>query len=136
MARYTLSKAERLSSLKAIGLLFESGASLASGPVRLIWRTPDFTEGDFPPIQVMFSVSKKRFSRAVDRNRIKRLLRECYRLRKPGLYENIDPTQRFHLALLFTGNEMPDYAQIQKSVHGALDRWLVKIKAPIPTSNS
>lgn len=134
MTRYTLSKAERLSSLKAISQLFESGASLASGPIRLVWQKVEGAE-DTPSVQVMFSVSKKKFSRAVDRNRIKRLMRENYRLRKPELFGHIDPTQRFHLAMLFTGNEMPDFALIQKSISGALDRWLKKIN-PTPNPKS
>lgn len=132
MARYTLSKTERLSSLKAISQLFDTGSSLAVTPIRLVWLSVPQSPVD-PGIQVMFSVPKKKFPRAVDRNRIKRLLREGYRLRKPMLYERLAEGRHYHLAILFTGNDMPDYALIQKSLHVALDRWLTKIASPTST---
>ena len=135
MARYTLSKTERLSSLKAISHLFDAGSSLAVTPIRLVWLRVE-PAAEAPPIQVMFSVPKKKFPRAVDRNRVKRLMRECYRLRKPTLYEQIADGLHYHLAILFTGKEMPDYALIQKSINAALDRWLSKTATPTSTSNA
>lgn len=132
MARYTLSKTERLSSLKAISQLFDTGNSLAVAPIRLVWLSVP-QSADVPGIQVMFSVPKKKFPHAVDRNRIKRLMRECYRLRKPALYERLAEGLHYHLAILFTGNELPDYALIQKRLHAALDRWLIKIALPTST---
>ena len=89
MVRYTLSKPERLSSLKAIEKLFKEGKSLAKFPVRLVWVEQSEPEKQEFPIQVMFSASKKKFSRAVDRNRIKSLMREGYRLAKPELYKTL-----------------------------------------------
>ena len=131
MASYTLSKAERLSSRKAIGKLFESGASVTANPLRMVWLRVEEAEPEMPPAQAMFSVSKRKFPRAVDRNRIKRLIRESYRLAKPTLFEQIPSDKRYWLAFLFTGNEMPGFAVIQKSLQEALDRWLRKINAPI-----
>jgi ribonuclease P protein component len=77
----------------------------------------------------MFSVPKRKFPKAVDRNRIRRLMRENYRLLKPGLVEKISTDTAYHLAILYTGYEIPDYVAIQKGMSGALDRWLKKIAA-------
>ena len=67
MVRYTLSKPERLSSLKAIEKLFKEGQSLAKYPVRLVWLEVREADKQEFPVQVMFSASKKKFSKADER---------------------------------------------------------------------
>ncbi|MDQ3015832.1 MAG: ribonuclease P protein component [Bacteroidota bacterium] len=126
MARYTLSKQERLSSLKDIDALFESGLSFSKYPLRLVWRTP--IEDPVSPVRVMFSVPKKKFSNAVDRNRVKRVLRENYRLLKPDFYEKLPKNMPLHLGIMYTGKELPEHGIIQKSLSLALDRLITQIR--------
>lgn len=116
MIRYSLSKSERLSSLKAIERLFQEGSSISKYPIRLVWMKMNQTEDHDSPVQVMFSASKKKYPRAVDRNRIKRLLREGYRLYKPTLYSLLPADQTFHLALIYIGNEIQSMELIQKKI--------------------
>ena len=125
MTRFTLSKQERLSSRKDIETLFESGQSLAKYPIRLVWlMQPEPTSA---PVSVMFSVSKKKFSRAVDRNRIKRLLRESYRLLKPAFYETLPSGTHILLGIMYTGRELPVLDDIQKGLNVALERLVTLI---------
>ena len=126
MARFTLSKQERLSSLKEIEILFKEGHSLTKYPFRLVWRLGSSV--DDVPVKVMFSVSKKKFPRAVDRNRIKRLMREAYRHLKPDLFTEFSTDRTFHIGLIFTGTEIPDLLTIQKRLTLALEQFTLKTR--------
>lgn len=126
MARFTLSKLERLSSLKEIEILFTEGKSLVKYPIRLVWR--EVSEPRLSQVQVMFSVSKKKFSKAVDRNRVKRLMRESYRLLKPDFYQTMPAGRSFHLGLVYTGSEILEFQVIQKSLSKALERLITQIR--------
>lgn len=78
---YSFPKSEKLCSKKRIEKLFRQGNSVQSFPLKMIFvRVDDLPEQI--PFQVMVSVPKRHFKRAVHRNRIKRLLRESYRLQK------------------------------------------------------
>ncbi|HJW27716.1 MAG TPA: ribonuclease P protein component [Saprospiraceae bacterium] len=129
MPRYTLSKDERLRSRKAIEQLFAEGHSVNSFPLRLLWHEVLPAVSGAAQLQVMFAVSKRKFPRAVDRNRIKRLMRENFRLLKPGLLERLDPAHQFQMACIFIGDEIPPYAAIQKAITPALERWIKKTNA-------
>jgi len=134
MPRLTFSKNERLSSLKEIDQLFKEGKSVTSSPIRLIWMEVGPRDLPAPAIRVMFAAPKKKFSHAVDRNRIKRLMRESYRLEKNQLFEKVMGDQVYNMALMFTGNELPDFHTIQKAIAHALERWLKKINPDTPSS--
>ena len=128
MKRFTLSKQERLSSLKDIETLFSQGKSLVKFPIRLIWY-PIPSEGILKASAV-FTVSKKKFPRAVDRNRIKRLLRESYRLLKPDFYGSIPEGKAYHLGLVYVAPEILDIQLIQNSLRIALERLISESRDP------
>ncbi len=84
-AKKTLSKKESLKGKKTISEIFESGELVKSFPILFKFTAASSEE---PGVKVMFSISKKKQKKAVKRNRIKRRLRESYRLNKLSLYES------------------------------------------------
>ena len=117
--RFSLGQKERLKSSKSIEHLFSEGKAISAYPLRLVFVSkPNSTV----PMQCAVSVSKRHFKKAVDRNRIKRLLRESYRKIKPTLYQNL--SQPYMGMILFNGKEIPSQENTDKSVAILLDKWL------------
>jgi len=120
-------KAEKLKSKKIIDLLFKNGQSKAFFPIRIIWGYNVLTEPVWAQCGV--SVSKKNFPNATDRNRIKRQLRETYRLNKsvllPVLEEKEAPAA---IMILFTSKEFCDFAEINRQTRRALNFVSKKIQ--------
>lgn len=111
--RDTLKKHERLCSRKVIEALFAGGhKSWAAYPLRLVAMP---TERE---TQMMISVSKRRFRHAVDRNRVKRLVREAYRHNKHLLPEG----RHAALAFLYLSTTLPTQADIEQRVRNLLLR--------------
>lgn len=120
MAEYRFTRAGRLKSRKLIGKLFTEGQSFAVFPIRVIFIQSE-QAGE---AQAAFSVSKRHFKRAVHRNRIKRQMREAYRLQKNQLS---DTTSQISLMLLYTAKEPLPYAQIEAAMGQIIRRLLKKI---------
>ncbi|WP_149273633.1 ribonuclease P protein component [Pareuzebyella sediminis] len=122
--RYAFPKKEKLKSKKLIDLLFEEGKSVSVYPIKLIYLRTALPEN--VRIQAGVTVSKKNFKSAVRRNRIKRLLRESYRLNKGQVFNNSDDT--FAFLFLYLGKEMPNFGEIAPKMVELLHKFLVKEK--------
>jgi ribonuclease P protein component len=113
---YTFTKEERLCNKKLIDGLFHNGSSFLCYPFKASWMLTD-SEQQYP-VQVVFSVSKKRYKRAVDRNLIKRRVREAYRLNKQDqLYTPLTGVdKKIVLSLAYIGKEIAPYSLIEKKM--------------------
>lgn len=114
MNRHTFSKKEKLCSKIEIDALFKTGKSFKEYPIRVVYMP---LSQDHGANKVLITVSKKRFRKAVSRNRVKRLIREAYRLQKPELFQQENVTVKyFALAFVYIGNEIPSYQQVDQSM--------------------
>ncbi|MGN6530970.1 MAG: ribonuclease P protein component [Ginsengibacter sp.] len=118
--KFTLSSNERLKSRKTIQRLFKEGTSFSNFPFRIIYvEVEDSNKG----LQAGFTVSSKNFKRAVDRNRIKRLMRESYRLQKNELKDFlIENHKSLAVFFVYTGAEVPGYDLVFMKIKIALER--------------
>ncbi|MDH6313862.1 ribonuclease P protein component [Parabacteroides sp. PFB2-10] len=117
--RYTFTKQERLSWKRHIDLLFAEGSSFVAFPLRVIFL---FSEEPMPVrSSILISVPKKKFKRAVKRNRIKRLVRENYRLQKEPLIASLEEKDKHLLvAFLFIDQEEPTFQSTGKAMSKAI----------------
>lgn len=98
LMKHTLGKEERLKSKKLIESLYQKGSSVKVFPLRMIFLQTAHTSNF--PAQVGVSVAKRNFKLAVDRNRIKRLMRESYRLQKGIVYDHLENPYVFMISYI------------------------------------
>jgi ribonuclease P protein component len=123
---YSFHKAEHLCSKKIIDKLFVQGKSVFVFPVKIV-----YLETELPskfPVQAAFSVGKRNFKRAIQRNLIKRRLREAYRLNKLKFYEAIGEKQ-VAVFFIYTGKSISEYQQIETAIKKGLKKLLTELKA-------
>jgi ribonuclease P protein component len=117
MGKFTFRKEERLSKEKTIKELFEQGSSFYLYPFKVFFmRNPD--QG-YPFHQILISVSKKNFAKAVDRNLIKRRIREAYRLNKSLLSDQ----NKLFIAYIYSVKEILPSAQIHQRLVKTFKRF-------------
>ena len=129
-------KAEHLCGEKRIARLYTQGEAFMAFPFRVVFRIEK--KKDIATASVMVSVPKKRFKRAVKRNRLKRLLREAYRLNKHALIDLLDEKQlQVHVAFNYVSDEELDFVTVEKKMKIALQKLMDKIKtAPVLSADA
>lgn len=120
---FTYNKKEKLKSKKLIDLLFTEGQSVSAFPLRLVYLSTAFEDDVLTKTGV--SVSKRNFKTAVDRNRIKRLLREAYRLNKAEFFNNLKTQHAF--MILYIGKEKPTFTQVETRMKVLFEKFSNKI---------
>ena len=121
----TFSKTERLCSSTLIDRLFSEGnRQISVFPIRLVWLMADDIEG----IQVLISAPKRNFHHAVDRNRIKRQIREYYRTQSSALKETVAQKGKgLALAFLFNDSRLWDSDKLDQRLGQALEKLVEKL---------
>jgi ribonuclease P protein component len=120
----TLGKQERLKSKKLIEKLYSEGSSVKMFPLRMMFVQTAHTS-DFP-CQVGVSVAKRNFKKAPDRNRLKRLMRETYRLQKEIVYNNLE--QPYVFMISYIGREEIKYEELYPKMEKLLTLFVEKVK--------
>ena len=120
--KLTYNKAEKLKSRKMIEQLFAEGKSVSVFPLRLVYLKRERV--DDSQFKTGVSVGKRHFKKAVDRNRVKRLMREAYRLNKNDGFNNI--SEPYALMILYLGKTEPDFKSISEHMRILLDKFSKK----------
>lgn len=126
--QFTLGKNERLKSRKAIEHLFSSGQKFNLSLFRVFYSfQKDNTSSANTLLQAGFAASSRIFKTAVQRNRIKRLMREAWRLQKNELQTTLkDQQQKLEVFLIYTGKELPVFADVSSTMKLILSK-LIKL---------
>ena len=117
MVAPTFSKKERIVSNLLIETLFEKGnsQSLSAYPLRAVYLRTEHRKG-CAPVQLLISVPKKKFKHAVDRNRVKRQIREAYRKNKALLEGTVDEGQMLLIAIIWLSDKHYATNEVEKRV--------------------
>jgi len=135
MIKKTFKKTERLKSRTTIGRLFKEGQSFGMYPLRIVWVTQPSKQAS--PVQFTVSVPKKKFPKAVHRNRIRRQVKEAYRLNKHGLYQHLEDSDlHFACMVLYVAKTPLPYQQIETAMQKLIKKFLKKIQSqPAASTN-
>jgi ribonuclease P protein component len=125
-ARFTFRKNEKLKKNSAIESLFLLNRSFRIYPFKIVWMI-NHTKDSFT-LKAGFSVSKRNFKRAVDRNFIKRRMREGFRLNKNELYQKLSSkSMELSFMLIYTGNETIPSNEFDLKIKQLITRLTEKI---------
>jgi ribonuclease P protein component len=117
----TFPKEEKLKSRKMISKIFSEGSAVKTFPLRIQFIFHDLQH--LPPCQMGVSVPKRHFKKAVDRNRIKRQIKEAYRLNKSNLIDDLTiKNKRLAMMIIFLAKDKLDYEQIEQLLNSSLGK--------------
>jgi len=119
----TFTKQEKLKKSKLISQLFAEGKNVTEFPIKLVYLPLE--HGGTHKIQAGVSVPKRNFKKAVDRNRIKRLLREAYRKNKQHIYTE-EHTKKHIFMFIYLGKNEIQYKLIEEKMILLLQKFLQK----------
>jgi ribonuclease P protein component len=122
--KYTLGKEQKLKSKILIDQLFAEGKHVKSFPFRLIYLKVNH-HSEFP-VRVGFSVPKRNVKLAVNRNRIKRVMREVYRKNKYAIVDNLN--EQYIFMLIYMAKEEINYEELERTFEKITIKFLDKIK--------
>jgi ribonuclease P protein component len=126
LKKNTLSKNERLKSRKQIEFLFGKGKSFSVGSIKVYHALfANEQKPETSSLQFGVAVGTRHFKKAVHRNRVKRLMREAYRLQKHNLQQQLeDQSIQLNVFFVFTGKELPGYDLIFEKTGTALKKLM------------
>ncbi|AWL78441.1 ribonuclease P protein component [Capnocytophaga canimorsus] len=116
-------KSEKICSRKQIERLFTQGKKIQLFPLTLVYCSMNDFEQEVH-FKVLMSVPKRNFKKAVHRNRIKRLMRENYRLQKQILEQIPD---KYGVAFIFQGREMPDFKFVSERMKACFEKFIQEV---------
>ncbi|MCA0229694.1 MAG: ribonuclease P protein component [Bacteroidetes bacterium] len=123
--KQTFPKAERLCSRKTIGRLFEKGSTEAKTSYLFPFKVFYLVDSDVPsnqPPQVLFSISKRNFKKAVDRNLLRRRCREAYRKNKHLFFSSPEQRPPSYIAFILIAKTKVDYETIERGLQKLIGR--------------
>lgn len=123
--KQTFPKAERLCSRKTIGRLFEKGSTEAKTSYLFPFKVFYLVDSDVPsnqPPQVLFSISKRSFKKAVDRNLLRRRCREAYRKNKHLFFSSPEQRPPSYIAFILIAKTKVDYETIERGLQKLIVR--------------
>lgn len=125
--RFTFTKEERVTGEKRIENLFTNGCSFIAYPFKVVFVEVE-SVSEFP-LSILVSIPKKRIKSAVKRNRMKRLVRETYRLNKHLFCsQSFAKPHHFDVAFVYVKNELADYQVVEKAMKKALSELIKHVE--------
>lgn len=128
--QFTLGKDQRLKSRKLIEQLFADGKKFSLGSLRVHFLVADRVIVKDRSLQVGVGVGTRHFKKAVDRNRVRRMIKEAWRLQKNSLEEKIPAEKKMPVFLVYTGREILPYQDLSEQVKKIIQKLSLAVAKP------